>query len=188
MAIVFITGSTRGFGSHLATAFSVEKHTKVITNGRYSGDFIKDAQYIFKSDLEKIHPDIIINNAFDDIWCLYSGISQVVFLEQSINYFLDKGGTIINVNSMAGLNIDVKDPLYSAAKHGLRGYSESVKFDAIKKGIKIIDLYPGAIATGMAEGREDFDKLIDPKELAEFVVTLCGTKSFVVSSIQFNRV
>jgi hypothetical protein len=49
-------------------------------------------------------------------------------------------------------------------------------------------LYPRAVSTGMSEGRQDYSKLIQAKELAEFCLLLLKTKSFYVSSIVFDRV
>jgi len=180
---VLITGSTKGLGKAMAEEFRNQGYN-VTTNGRYSGDIAKRTSQINIRDFKKCNPQIIVNNAF----CLYDDIEQqVLFLIKSINYFAETGGTIINVNSVAGIYPDTIEPLYAAAKHALRGYSESVKFECMHRGIRIIDVYPGAIGCGLSEGRVDFTKLIDPKELAEFIVTLCNTKSFVVSSIQFNR-
>jgi hypothetical protein len=44
------------------------------------------------------------------------------------------------------------------------------------------------MATGMNLGRSDFKDLIDPNEVAEFVVMMTKTKSFYISSIQFDRI
>jgi short-subunit dehydrogenase len=195
MSKVLITGSTRGFGLVLAKAFHQNNH-KIILNGRGCPNFnIKDefcqieAESLTAGKFDEYDPDIIINNAFDKSDCLGSFYVQVTVLKQAIKYFESQkpGGVIINVNSSKGLVPDVDFPDYAAAKYGLRGYSESVKFECYKKGIHIIDLYPGAINVGMAAYRDDVDKLIDAKELSEFIVTLCNTKTFVVSSIHFNR-
>ena len=56
------------------------------------------------------------------------------------------------------------------------------------KNIKIINLYPRAMATGMNFGRPDFNELIDPDEVAEFVVMMTKSESFYISSIQFDRI
>lgn len=192
---VFITGASRGFGEELLEAFyrnnwDVVANSRTIETGHDNriervGMDMKDInQWIFTL----YTPNVIINNAFDKENCYYSMEGQIHLLKEAIKYFEYVGkGTIINVNSVAGLIADTKDPDYCAAKHGLRAYSEAVKHEARFKGINIIDLYPGGIAIGMAEGRKDFNQLMNPRELANFIVTLCTTESFVVSHIEFNR-
>jgi short-subunit dehydrogenase len=96
-------------------------------------------------------------------------------------------GTIININSVAGLRGSAHEPLYAASKFGLRGFSESVKEDWLKEGVKMIDVYPGALTTGMSAKRADVDKLIDAQELAELLVGLCGTRSFFVKELNVRR-
>jgi NAD(P)-dependent dehydrogenase (short-subunit alcohol dehydrogenase family) len=184
---VLITGSTDGFGLYLSKSF-YKKHI-VIDNARlpkdhYGKEFlIRDADNIILSDLKNYNPDIIINNASDD------SLLQVNFLRRSINYFTtqEKKGIIININSVAGIKPDVIKPTYSASKFALRGYSESVKDECLKQGIRIIDLYIGAIACGRSSNREDFDKLIQPVELANFITLLYNTKSFYVREIHLQR-
>ena len=120
---------------------------------------------------------------------------SIVILSAFFNYGISnwifkikKKGTIINVNSISGVSPDHKDPDYAAAKYALRGYSDSIASEAFKENIKIINLYPRAMATGMNFGRPDFHELMDPDEIAEFVVMMTKSKSFYISSIQFDRI
>jgi short-subunit dehydrogenase len=193
---VFITGSSRGFGLEMARAFARKKYD-IVLNGRslengYDENGFEsvglDMVLLNRKFFALYAPDIIINNGFDkDDW-LNSFKGQLNVLKESYHYFISKGsGTIINVNSSAGINPYAVDSEYVACKHGLRGYSESINDNARAHHINIIDLYPGAINTGMSHTRDDFSRLMDAKELADFVVTLCDTKTFVVSSIVFKR-
>ena len=97
------------------------------------------------------------------------------------------GGTIVNVNSIAGLRGSGHEPVYAASKFGLRGFAESVKDAWLTQGVRVIDIYPGAIATGMSAGRSDVRDLIDPEELAAFVVRLCETHSFYPREINIQK-
>jgi NADP-dependent 3-hydroxy acid dehydrogenase YdfG len=96
-------------------------------------------------------------------------------------------GIIVNINSVAGLRGSSHEAMYAASKFGLRGFSESVKEDWLKQGVKMIDVYPGAIGAGMSGGRPDVRKLIDPQELAEFLVSLCSPRSFFVKELNIRR-
>lgn len=97
------------------------------------------------------------------------------------------GGTIININSIAGLRGSAHEPTYAASKFALRGFSESVKEDWLKQGVKMIDVYVGAIGTGMSAHRSDIKDLIDPEELANYLVGALDTKSFFVKELQIRR-
>ena len=49
----------------------------------------------------------------------------------------------------------------------------------------MIDIYPGALGTGMSMGRARVSTdLIHPREFAEFLVGLCATKSFFCEGIK----
>jgi len=97
------------------------------------------------------------------------------------------GGIIMNINSVAGLRGSSHETLYAASKFGLRGFSESVKEDWLKEGVRMIDVYPGALGTGMSAKRADVQKLIDPEEFAEFLVELCRTNSFFIKELNVRR-
>jgi NAD(P)-dependent dehydrogenase (short-subunit alcohol dehydrogenase family) len=191
---VFVTGSTRSFGFELAKAFAAKNHD-IILNGRKRLSFKTDFAYslcasqeLTVAEFEKFQPDIIINNAFDKSDCFASLEGQINTLAEAIKYFDPyKCGIIVNINSSMGLMACTEMPEYAMAKWGLRGYSESVRFACYQKGIHIIDIYPGAINIGMAGHRADKNTLIDAQELSEFIVTLCDSKTFIVSSIHINR-
>ena len=103
-------------------------------------------------------------------------------------HFVAQGrGTIININSAAGLKGNFGEAVYCASKFGLRGFSESVKDAWLKQGIWITDVYSGAMATGMASHRSDVKDLIDPQELADFLIGLCSNRSFFVRDISVQK-
>jgi len=110
--------------------------------------------------------------------------------ELSVEFFKHcgkHGGAVFNINSVAGLRGSAHEPLYAASKSALREFSESVKDAWLKKGVRVIDVYSGALAAGMSSGRSDFSSLIDPKELAEFLASIIDTKSFFVRDISLQK-
>jgi NAD(P)-dependent dehydrogenase (short-subunit alcohol dehydrogenase family) len=60
-----------------------------------------------------------------------------------------KGGTLVNVSSAAGLFGLPAHAAYSAAKFGLRGISEVLRFDLEPHGIHVCLVCPGAVDTGL---------------------------------------
>jgi|GEM_PF-614134 short-subunit dehydrogenase len=148
--------------------------------------------------------DILVNNAgidpeltsggvkgdIKDINAIFStnATSAIALCYGAFEHFLTKGGgDIVNMNSVAGMRGSDHEPLYAASKFGLRGFSESVKEAWLKQGIRMTDIYSGAIATGMASHRPDVKDLIDPQELAEFIVGLCAPDSFFVREISVQK-
>ena len=189
--VVLIFGGSSGFGEHLAAAF--KKSMIVYVTGRRESSQENYLQHnmsdLNQEFLERIRPDIIVNNGFTKANYVTSCEASLTVLRESFKYLKKKGqGKIMNINSISGLLPDPKDPEYAAAKHALKGYSSSITFDAYQSGIQIMDIYPRAIATGMNVGRADFEDLIDADELAEFLVTICSHKSFYVGSMQIDRV
>ena len=191
MKKVFIAGGTSGFGLSLAKKFDLDHEVTVCGRKKYPlfNGIICDMLDISKNVFQEHNPDIVINNAFDKKDYLKSYQGSLNVLRSAFSFFKSKNeGTIINVNSISGVSPDPKDPDYAAAKYALRGYSDSISAESFQKNIKIINLYPRAMATGMNFGRPDFNELIDPDEVAEFVVMMTKSESFYISSIQFDRI
>jgi len=77
--------------------------------------------------------------------------------------FLKKSaGTLININSVCGLEARGLRTIYAASKWGLRGFSESLRLEAAEKGIRIIDVYPTRIRT-----KPVFREGMSPKTVAQ---------------------
>jgi NAD(P)-dependent dehydrogenase (short-subunit alcohol dehydrogenase family) len=62
-----------------------------------------------------------------------------------------RGGHLVNVSSAAGLFGLPAHAAYSAAKFGLRGVSEVLRFDLEPHGIHVSLVCPGAVNTGLVE-------------------------------------
>lgn len=192
MKKIFLCGAGSGFGLELAKEFK-NNNFLVTLNSRkavdlFENNFIKDMNEIKVSDFEKYSPEIIVNNGFDKNNYFHSFESSINIVKQSLDYFKNiGGGTLVNINSFYGLHPDVKDPYYSAAKYGLRGFTESISKEAFDNNIKIINLYPRAIGTGINKGRKDIKKLIAPKEICEFIVRNITYKTFYLSHVQIDR-
>lgn len=192
MKKIFLCGAGSGFGLKLAKEFK-KNNFEVILNSRkivetFENNLILDMNDIKASDFEKYNPDIIINNGFDKKNYFHSFESSINIVKESLDYFKKiGGGTLVNINSFYGLNPDIKDPYYAAAKYGLRGFVESISKEAFENNIKIINFYPRAIGIGLNEGRDDIDQLIDPTEICDFIVKNIDYKTFYLSNVQIDR-
>lgn len=83
-----------------------------------------------------------------------------------------KHGTIININSTAGLEGKPGISAYSASKFAIRGLTESLRKETADTKIKIFGVYPGGMQTEIYQGKypDDFSKYMDPGEVAEKLV------------------
>jgi len=76
--------------------------------------------------------------------------------------FLDKSyGTIINMNSIIGQEVKIGKPVFSGARWGLRGFTESLRLEATERGINVIGIYPTRVKT-----KPEFEYGMDPTETA----------------------
>ena len=99
-----------------------------------------------------------------------------------------KNGLIININSFAGKNSGEDESIYCASKHGLKGFSGSLQFDANRNGVRVVDAYLGAMNTQMVKGRKDVEKCIDTSEAAMLIYNLCeDCKSVRITEVDLLR-
>ena len=82
-------------------------------------------------------------------------------------------GTVVFVNSGAGLSAHPQWAAYAASKHGLRALADALRGEERERGVRVTSVFPGRTATPMQrkvhaqEGREyDADDWIDPATVA----------------------
>lgn len=99
-----------------------------------------------------------------------------------------QSGLVVNINSVAGKNGSDGESAYCASKHGLRGFTRSIQFEANRDRIRVVDVYLGTMNTAMVEGRRDPAKCIQTDEAADLVVSLCrGYQSLRIDEIDLSR-
>lgn len=215
MKTVMITGAGRGLGLELAKVFDAAGYRLILNCRTYPYHSNGDSQIVFGDlrDNETINAladmaevmgvDILINCAgvysnkeFDNLSVgdiesvMNSNFLAPVALAKRIFPMLQgrQGGYIVNINSLAGVLGAKGEMAYAASKHALRGFFDSLKFEATKHGIKILNVYAGAMKTDMTSNRQDQDKLIDPVEVAELIYALCKDyKTLNIPEITISR-
>ena len=99
-----------------------------------------------------------------------------------------RSGLIVNINSMAGKTGSDGETAYCASKHGLRGFAKALQFDATRHNIRVVDIYPGAMKTAMTKGRKDWEKFIDPLDVARLIFKTCEDyPSMRINEIDVSR-
>ena len=86
-------------------------------------------------------------------------------------------GTVVMVNSGAGLSAHALWSAYAASKHGLRALADSLRAEEQEHGVRVTSVYPGRTATPMQrkvheqEGKDyDPEAWIDPATVAEAIL------------------
>jgi NADP-dependent 3-hydroxy acid dehydrogenase YdfG len=65
---------------------------------------------------------------------------------------------------------------------------DSIRPEVTKYGIRILDVYLGAMNTQMTNGRPNQELLMDPKEVAKVIVGNCGLhESLSVNELTIRR-
>jgi short-subunit dehydrogenase len=99
-----------------------------------------------------------------------------------------KEGLIINVNSLAGKYANYDETIYSSSKFGLTGFSSCLSINQKKSKIKVIDCHLGAMKTKMTSNRKNYDSMMNPDEIANFIVDLIESNNeYIISSFEVRN-
>ena len=86
-------------------------------------------------------------------------------------------GTVVFVNSGAGLRANPQWAAYAASKHGLRALADALRAEELSHGVRVTSVYPGRTATPMQqrvheqEGKDyDAAEWIRPETVAETIL------------------
>ena len=93
-------------------------------------------------------------------------------LIQKLLPLLSRGGTIVNILSVAAKQGFRNWSSYCATKFALEGLSQCLREELRPKGIRVVNIYPKATRTGLwkkVPGRWLEEKMMEPEEVAEAV-------------------
>lgn len=86
-------------------------------------------------------------------------------------------GTVVLVNSGAGLVAHPEWGAYAASKHGLKALADALRGEELEHGVRVTSVYPGRTATAMQEGvhahegkEYDATDWIRPETVAEAIL------------------
>jgi len=87
-----------------------------------------------------------------------------------------KFGTIININSTAGLHPKAFNSVYHSSKWALSGFSESIQPELASFGIKIVDIHPGVMKTKFTgDSSHELSNALEPHQVVkaiDFILSL----------------
>lgn len=86
-----------------------------------------------------------------------------------------RGLTVANVLSVTALQPYKGCGFYGASKAALKSLMETARAELRGRGVRIVNLYPGATETPIWGGREmDYQKMMDPADVAAQVFACCA--------------
>ncbi len=131
--------------------------------------------------------DILINNAgiavvggLDEITledCQRTfdvNVTAPFLLIQKLSAKMPKGSSIVNIASVASKSGFPNWSSYCMSKFALDGFTKSIREELREKDIRVINIYPGAVATDIwngVPGEQDLDAMMQPKSVAEIIFT-----------------
>lgn len=110
--------------------------------------------------------DTLVNNAGASMWARFEDIHDMSILERlmQVNYMgavycthhalphlRESRGRIVGISSLAGMIGVPTRTGYSAAKHAMRGFFDSLRIELADAGVTVTMIYPGFVATGIRE-------------------------------------
>src|SRR6202165_5557581 len=112
------------------------------------------------------HLDTLVNNAGVSMWARFEDIEDMSILERimQVNYMgavycthhalphlRESRGRIVGVSSLAGrVGVPTRTG-YSASKHAMTGFFDSLRIELEDSGITVTMIYPGFVSTGIRE-------------------------------------
>jgi len=147
---------------------------------------------------------ILINNAGIDSDGVFNELSQseleevlktnliapITLTNQVYPFFVEReSGTIVNVNSIDGFKVKPQKAVYCATKYGLKGFTDSLRFEAKKHNIRVMGVYVSGMKTQMSEAAgKDLSQCMEPDEVAQLIFNSCGSyPSASLDEIVINR-
>ncbi len=129
--------------------------------------------------------DILVNNAgvavvkpLADVslgdWqrAMAVNVTAPFLLTQKLASAIPRGGSIVNILSVAARTGFPGWSSYSTTKFALEGFSQSIREELRARGIRVINIYPAATATEIwkgVEGEWPLEKMISPADVADAV-------------------
>jgi uncharacterized oxidoreductase len=189
MRTILITGTSRGIGNALKSAFE-KRGDRVVGYRRDELGDIRDPATVGKLKIlaEENGVNLLVNNAG-----IYSSgritemaaheVRQIIEVNLLAPMMLTMAlwpilratcGTVVSINSVAGRMREAGEIAYRASKFGLTGFSSALYFDGLKDGIRVVDIPFGGINTDMLKHRPGMgeNKLQQPAEAADLILRI----------------
>ena len=162
-----VTGAGSGIGAELADRLS-ERGDRVVRLTRDVVD-LEDGVAVarwatdFADDLERLDSVLHVAGTVDlgsvaeldlDVWQRHLDVNltaPAVLTSHLLPALRAAGGTVVFVNSSAGLVANAQWSAYAASKFGLRALADSLRAEEASNGVRVTTVFPSRTATPMQE-------------------------------------
>lgn len=187
-ADVAICGRNQEFLAKAVAEIEQLKGGKIVGHAADVGDSRQVAEFFHRVDQELGHLDILINNAGFGVFRATAELTveewdQLIATNLSGAFYCSRealarfehsrGGSIINISSLAGRNPFAGGAAYNASKFGLNGFSEAMMLDHRNDNVRVSYIMPGSVAThfgGTAAANQNWK--IAPEDVADAVLDI----------------
>jgi 3-hydroxy acid dehydrogenase/malonic semialdehyde reductase len=90
------------------------------------------------------------------------------------------GGHVVIIGSLAGRNTFVGGTAYTATKHAVMGFAESLMLEVREAGVKVSVIMPGSVETELFPAGTDTSWMLEPEDVAESVAYAVETPPWVL--------
>ncbi len=189
-ANVLLCGRSQGpLDAALSNLKQAGMASKLIARTADVSDSEQVAQLFEFADKELGGLDILVNNAGVGVFRALDELSvdewnRVIGTNLSGAFYCSRealsrfhharGGSIINISSLAGKNPFAGGAAYNASKFGLNGLSEATMLDHRYDNVRVSYILPGSVDTGFSgqESTGESDWKIAPEDIAEVVLVV----------------
>ena len=119
-----------------------------------------------------IGPKGLLTESDNDVWDKTNAInlkSVFISLRETLNVLRDqdKGGAIVNISSVAGLDPLPQIGIYAATKHGVIGLTKAAAIENGDKNIRVNAILPNGIRSKLMEGtpKDVMESILDPQAI-----------------------
>jgi short-subunit dehydrogenase len=110
--------------------------------------------------------DVFVNNAGATMWARFEDIEDLSVLERimhvnymgavyctrhALPYLRKSNGVLVGISSLAGRTGVPTRTGYSASKHAMTGFFDSLRIELADSGVAVTMIYPGFVSTGIRE-------------------------------------
>ena len=110
--------------------------------------------------------DVLVNNAGATMWARFEDINDMSILERimqvnymgavyctrhALPYLRQSNGVLCGISSLAGRTGVPTRTGYSASKHAMTGFFDSLRIELADSGVAVTMVYPGFVSTGIRE-------------------------------------
>jgi NAD(P)-dependent dehydrogenase (short-subunit alcohol dehydrogenase family) len=205
---ILITGGSRGIGAAISEAFHDVGHCVVIAGRTDTGLAAALGQRcrFISTDVRQPESlralvrqvldwtgrlDVLVNNAgysawrplaeiSEDFWqdMIDTNLKSVLFACQATAPYLPRGGSIINISSLAGKRGSANNSVYCASKFGVNGITQSLAKELGPNGIRVNAVCPVYVHTdGLEEALSDVHSPTGGKDIPTYIATFAATQS-----------